>query len=185
MLRSKSALILGLCSVLTLTACSEAVDTAQDAGDTAKDAATEVVDTAQDAGDAAKDAATDAAEKAQDAGEAAKDAVTETAEKAKDAVTDVLALKDGVTGMKGGVEATITAVQAGDLTKAKEEFGKLQDSWSKIEENVKTQSGDSYQKIEDGMATVKSALSETEPNKDKLVTDLKGLLTSLSSIVTS
>lgn len=188
MLRSKLALVVSLCSVLTLTACSDAVDKAQEATDTVQDAAADTAETAKDiatdTAETAQNVASDTAETAQEAGETVTDTITDAADKAKETVTEILALKDGVAGMTSGVEETITAVQAGDLTKAKEEFDKLQEPWSKIEKEVKSKSGESYQNIEDGMTRIKSALGETEPNKDQLLTDLKEMLTSLGGIVT-
>jgi len=161
MLRLKSALIIGLLSALSLTACSEASNTVQDAADKTKDAATQTT-------------------------EQAKDAVTATADQAKDAVTDtagkgadLVALKDGVTGMKDGVTATLDAAKSGDFETAKTEFTKVQDSWPSLKDNVKPESA---QSIQDGIETVKTSLGEGSPNKDKVVTELTNLLKSVSGI---
>ncbi|WP_299414604.1 hypothetical protein [Acaryochloris sp. IP29b_bin.148] len=168
MLRLKSALIIGLLSALSLTACSEAGDTVKDAADKAKDTAAEttdkVTDTAADATDKVKDTATDA-----------KDAVTETVNKG----TDLVALKDSVSGMKDGVTSTLDAAKSGDFETAKTEFAKVQDAWPALKENIKP---DSAQSIQDGIETVKTSLGEGEPNQDKVVSGLQDLLKSVTSI---
>lgn len=161
MLRLKSALIIGLLSALSLTACSEASNTVQDAADQAKDTATETTEKVTDA-------ATETAEKA-------KDTVTETVDKG----ADLVALKDNIASMKDGVTSTLDAAKSGDFDTAKTEFAKVQDAWPALKDSIKP---DSAQSIQDSIETVKASLGEGEPNKDKIVGDLQNLLQSVKGI---
>lgn len=161
MFRLKSALIIGLLSALSLTACSEATNTVQDAAEKAKDTAAETTEKA-------KDTVAETAEKA-------KDTVAETADKG----ADLVGLKDSVTGMKDGVTSTLDAVKTGDFDTAKTEFAKVQDAWPALKEKIKP---DSAQSIQDGIETVKASLGEGEPNKDKIVGELQNLLKSVTGI---
>lgn len=161
MIRLKSALIIGLLSALSLTACGEASNTVTDAADKAKDTAAETADKA-------------------------KDTVTETADKAKDTVTetagkgaDLVALQGNVSSMKDGVTSTLEAAKSGDFDTAKTEFAKVQEAWPALKDNIKP---DSAQSIQDGIETVKTSLGEGEPNKDKVVGAVQNLLKSVTSI---
>ncbi len=161
MFRLKSALIIGLLSALSLTACSEAGDAVKDTADKAKETAAETT-------------------------EKVTDTATETAEKAKDTVSDtvnkgadLVALKDNVSTMKDGVTSTLDAAKSGDFDTAKTEFAKVQDAWPALKDNIKP---DSAQSIQDGIETVKASLGEGEPNKDKVVGELTNLLKSVTGI---
>lgn len=161
MLRLKSALIIGLLSALSLTACSEASNTVQDAADKAKDTAAETTENV-------KDTATETAEKA-------KDTVEETANKG----ADLVALKDNVASMKDGVTSTLDAAKSGDFETAKTEFAKVQEAWPALKDNINPESA---QSIQDGVETIKASLGEGEPNKDKIVSELQNLLNSVTNI---
>lgn len=157
MLRFKSALIIGLFSALTLTACSEASNTAQDAVDKAQDTAAETT------------------EKVKDTAADAKDTVTETVNKG----ADFVALKDNVVSMKDGITSTLEAAKTADFDTAKTEFAKVQEAWPALKDSIKP---DSAQSIQDSIETVKASLGEGEPNKDKIVGELQNLLQSVKGI---
>ncbi|WP_299487351.1 hypothetical protein [Acaryochloris sp. IP29b_bin.137] len=157
MFRLKSALIIGLLSALSLTACSEAGDTVKDAADKAKDTAAETTEKV-------KDTATETAEKA-------KDTVAETVDKG----AGLVALND----MKDSVTSTLDAAKTGDFDTAKTEFAKVQEAWPALKDNIKP---DSAQSIQEGIETVKASLGEGEPNKDKIVGELTNLLKSVTGI---
>jgi hypothetical protein len=161
------------------------------AGDAAKDAVggaatkagegvTKAGEGAMKAGDAAKDAVGGAATKAGEGvtkvGDAAKDAVGGVATKAM----GLVALKDSIPGLKDSATAAIAAVKSGDFKGAQAEATKLQESWSKVSETVKTSSSGSYDKISSTLKTVQTELKAPSPDKTKILADL----TSLSSSVT-
>lgn len=77
------------------------------------------------------------------------------------------------------VSNTKTAVQAGNFDKAQQEFNKFENSWSKVEDGVKTKSSKTYNVIEDTATQVKGALKA----KDKAKA-LKGLQTLNTNIAT-
>ena len=77
------------------------------------------------------------------------------------------------------VSNTKTAVQAGNFDKAQQEFNKFENSWSKVEDGVKTKSSKTYNVIEDTATQVKGALKA----KDKAKA-LKGLQTLDTNIAT-
>ncbi|NJK41794.1 MAG: hypothetical protein HC934_11475 [Acaryochloridaceae cyanobacterium SU_2_1] len=157
----KLVLVIGLLSLFSLTACEEVTKTATEKS-------SEVAEQTKDAADKAKDTATDVADKAKD-----------TATDAKNKAVDLVALKDSVTGMQTGVTQTLTAVKAGDFAKAKDEFGKLQESWTTIKDNIKPESVTS---IQSGLDTVKASLEASQPDKAKLITQLEGLVKSVGGI---
>jgi hypothetical protein len=160
---------------------------AMKAGDTAKDAvggvATKAGEGAMKAGDTAKDAvggvATKAGEGAMKAGDTAKDAVGGIAGKMTGAA-GLLSLTQTIPALKTGVTAALDDVKKGDFKAAKEEATKLQESWTKVGDVVKTKSGGSFDKISSTLKTVQTELGESSPDKAKIISDL----TSLSSSVT-
>ncbi|MBN3948536.1 MAG: DUF4363 family protein [Nostoc sp. NMS7] len=77
------------------------------------------------------------------------------------------------------VSNTKTAVSAGKFDKAQQEFDKFENSWSKVEDGVKTKSSKTYNAIEDAATQVKGALKA----KDKAKA-LKGLQTLDTNIAT-
>jgi soluble cytochrome b562 len=79
------------------------------------------------------------------------------------------------------VSKTKTAVEAGDFAKAKAEFSKFEDSWSKVEDGVKAKSRDRYNAIEENMDAVTKPLKESKPSKQKIL----GALQSLDQAITS
>jgi hypothetical protein len=166
---------------------NKAGEGAMKAGDAAKDAvggvATKAGGGAMKAGDTAKDAvggvATKAGEGAMKAGDTAKDAAAKVAGNVTGAA-GLLSLTQTIPGLKTGVTAALDAVKKGDFKAAKEEATKLQESWTKVSDVVKTKSGGSFDKISSTLKTVQTELGETSPDKAKIISDL----TSLSSSVT-
>ncbi|NJK28742.1 MAG: hypothetical protein HC851_05390 [Acaryochloris sp. RU_4_1] len=153
MLRLKSALIIGLFSLFSLTACAEANKTVNEAADKAKETT----------------------EQAKTKAEEAKTTAVENVEKA----TDVVALKDKVTGMKDGVTATLDAAKTGDFATAKTEFTKVQDAWPALKDSI---NADSAKPIQESIEVIKTDLSAGQPDKTKLVADLQNLVKSISGI---
>ncbi len=75
-------------------------------------------------------------------------------------------------GLEGVVTNTKTAVTAGNFAKAKGEFDKFEDFWSKVEDGVKAKSPTTYKEIEDKSDEIKAGLKASAPNKPKLLTAL-------------
>ncbi len=141
--------------LVTATACSKSPeDTVKSASDTTKTAA-----------DKAGTAATGAADKTKDAMGMAKGAA--------DSMTQVKEMKDVVS-------KTTAAVGKGDFAAAQTEFAKLEGHWSKVEDMVKSKSGDSYKKIEEESTAVKNSLKAKD--KTKSITALQALAKTLTGL---
>ncbi|MBD2409413.1 DUF4363 domain-containing protein [Nostoc calcicola FACHB-389] len=85
-------------------------------------------------------------------------------------------------GLQGVVSNTKTAVDAGNFAKAKEEFDKFEDFWSKVEDGVKAKSAKTYKEIEDKEDEIKAGLKASAPNKQKLLTALESLNKDVTSV---
>lgn len=196
--RFKATLAIAAFSIFALTACG---GDATKVADDAKNAVDQTAKTATEGANKAGEGAMKAGEGAMKAGDAAKDAVggvatkagegaTKMGDTAKDAAAKVagnvtgaaglLSLTQTIPGLKTGVTAALDAVKKGDFKAAKEEATKLQESWTKVSDVVKTKSGGSFDKISSTLKTVQTELGESSPDKAKIVSDL----TSLSSSVT-
>jgi hypothetical protein len=199
--RFKATLAITAISLFALTACggdaTKVTEGAKDAVDktakTATEGATKAGEGAMKAGDAAKDAvggvatkagegAMKAGEGAMKAGDAAKDAVGGVATKAG-GVMGLVALKDSIPGLKDSATAAIAAVKTGDFKGAQAEATKLQESWGKVSEMVKTHSGGSYDKINSTLKTVQTELKAPSPDKTKILADLTSLSSSVTGLV--
>jgi hypothetical protein len=88
----------------------------------------------------------------------------------------------GFQGLKGVVSNTQAAVEAGNFTKAKGEFDKFEDSWSKVEDGVKAKSPTTYKGIEDNADEIKAGLKASKPNKQKVLTALASLNKNITSV---
>ena len=77
------------------------------------------------------------------------------------------------------VSKTRQAVDANDFAKAREEFDKFEDAWSKVEDGVKAKSKDTYNTIEDNADKLQDALKAS--NKGKSIEALQGLNNSIVS----
>jgi hypothetical protein len=81
----------------------------------------------------------------------------------------------GFTSLQTVVAKTMSSVEAGKFTLAKEEFSKFEDAWKKVEDGVKKKSPDAYKAIEDGMDMVMKEVKASKPSKTKLMTALQSL----------
>jgi hypothetical protein len=175
---------------------TKAGEGAMKAGDAAKDAvggaatkagegAMKAGEGAMKAGDAAKDAvggvATKAGEGAIKAGDTAKNAASKVATNVTGAA-GLLSLTQAIPGLKTSATAALDAVKKGDFKAAQEEATKLQDSWTKVSEVVKTKSGGSFDKIGSTLKTVQTELKAPSPDKAKIVTDLTSLSSSVAGL---
>jgi hypothetical protein len=159
-------------SILSLTACGEEVkNTAADSAQKASEGAMKAGEGAQKAGESAMKAA-----------DSAKVAAGNAADKAKGAMGNLVALKDSIPGLKDNAAAAITAVKAGDFKAAQTEITKLQESWGKVSEMVKTNSSGSYEKVSTTLKTVQTELKAPNPDKTKVMADLTSLSSAVSGL---
>jgi hypothetical protein len=198
--RFKATLAITALSLLTLTACggeaTKVTDGAKEVVDntakTATEGAMKAGEGAMKAGDAAKDAvggvatkagegAMKAGEGAMKAGDAAKDAASKVATNATGAA-GLLSLTQAIPGLKTSATAALDAVKKGDFKAAQEEATKLQDSWTKVSDVVKSKSGGSFDKISSTLKTVQTELKAPSPDKAKIVTDLTSLSSSVAGL---
>jgi iron uptake system EfeUOB component EfeO/EfeM len=91
-------------------------------------------------------------------------------------------MQGNLTAMKDELAKATTAVEGKDFTGAKQSFTTARQTWYKFGGSVKQKSPETYQKLEDGLKTVNSGLSQAEPVQDTLMTGLKGLTTDLESV---
>lgn len=191
--RFKATLAIAAFSIFALTACggdaTKVADDAKNAVDQTTKTATEGVNKAGEgamkAGDAAKDTvggvATKAGEGATKMGDTAKDAATKVAGNVTGAA-GLLSLTQTIPGLKTGVTSALDAAKKGDFKAAKEEATKLQESWTKVSDVVKTKSGGSFDKISSTLKTVQTELGESSPDKAKIVSDLTSLSSSVAGL---
>ncbi|BBD65848.1 hypothetical protein NIES4072_04730 [Nostoc commune NIES-4072] len=91
-----------------------------------------------------------------------------------------VATQEGFKTLVSVVSNTKTAVQGGNFDKAQQEFNKFENSWSKVEDGVKTKSSKTYNVIEDTATQVKGALKAKD--KAKALKGLQTLNTSIASV---
>ncbi|MBL1178721.1 DUF4363 family protein [Pantanalinema sp. GBBB05] len=82
-----------------------------------------------------------------------------------DTKTEASANQPGFQALTNVVAKTKTAVNAGDFTKAKDEFDQFEDSWSKVEDDVKAKSAKTYDAIEEGMDQTTAAIKASDKTK--------------------
>ena len=75
--------------------------------------------------------------------------------------------------LSGLVFYTKNAVQAGNLAKAKTDFGKFENAWKKVEDRIKAKAPKSYNELEDSADKVTTELKKSQPSKDKLLVELE------------
>jgi hypothetical protein len=92
------------------------------------------------------------------------------------------AMQSNLMAMKDDLSKATTAVEGKDFTGAKESFGSARQTWYKFGGSVKQTAPETYQKLEDGIKTVNTGLSQAEPAADTLTTALKGLTTDLETV---
>ncbi|BCL34688.1 DUF4363 domain-containing protein [Nostoc sp. MS1] len=90
--------------------------------------------------------------------------------------------KTDFSGLEGVVNNTQTAVKANNFTKAKDEFGKFEGYWSKVEDGVKAKSPDTYKKIEDSADEINGGLKASKPDKAKVLASLQSLNKDILSV---
>ncbi|HEY9618484.1 MAG TPA: hypothetical protein V6C64_16695 [Microcoleaceae cyanobacterium] len=102
----------------------------------------------------------------------AEQSTTAQSSTAPSATPDKTAAKPGAAADQPGFQAltdvvakTKTAVNAGDFTKAMDEFDKFEDSWSKVEDGVKAKSAKTYDAIEEGMDQTTAAIKGSDKTK--------------------
>ena len=103
------------------------------------------------------------AEKATTADPAGK-SITDATSAVKDKVEGAVS---GFTNLTGVVTNTQAAVDAGDFSKAKTEFGKFEGFWAKVEDGVKSKSPAAYDAIETNVKSVEKALASADKAKAK------------------
>jgi hypothetical protein len=81
----------------------------------------------------------------------------------------------GFTSLQTVVTKTLSAVDTGKFSVAKEEFNKFEDAWKKVEDGLKKKSPDSYKAIEENYGIVTKEVKASKPSKSKLVTALQSL----------
>ncbi len=170
-------------SILSLTACGEEVKNATEgAKDTVGKTAAESAQKASEGAMKAGETAQKAGETAMKAADTAKVAAGDAADKAKGAMS-LVALKDTIPGLKNDAAAAMTAVKAGDFKTAQAEVTKLQESWGKVSEMVKTHSSGSFEKVTTTLKTVQTELKAPTPDKTKVLADLTSLSSAVSGLV--
>jgi hypothetical protein len=170
-------------SILSLTACGEEVkNAAEGAKDTVGKTATEGVQKAGEGAMKAGEGAQKAGEGAMKAADTAKVAVGDVADKAKGAMGSLVALKDSIPGLKDSAGAAITAAKTGDFKTAQAEVTKVQESWGKVSEMVKTRSGGSFEKVSSTLKTVQTELKAPTPDKTKVLAELTSLSSAVSGL---
>jgi putative protein kinase ArgK-like GTPase of G3E family len=87
----------------------------------------------------------------------------------------------GFTGLQQVVDNTTSAIEADDFAKAKQEFGQFETYWQTVEDGVKAKSASTYKIIEDEMDNVTNGLRAPNPNKAKLLANLKSLSSTLKN----
>jgi hypothetical protein len=172
MLRLTTLLTIAVFSVVPLAGCQQAQDAADQAKDTATETADQAKNTAGSAADQAKDTATSTADQAKKA-----------AGGAVDQAKNLTANLTGINDMKDGVTKTIASVQAGDFTKAKEDFTKVQDSWGTVGGSMKNNKN--YSAISEGVTGIQTSLNGEKPDSGAIVGQLQGLLKNLGDATTN
>jgi hypothetical protein len=110
--------------------------------------------------------------------------VQETAQKAQNVLEKIGPFKENLLTMKDGATQTLSAVKSGDFATAQTQFGKLQQSWTTIEGDIKTISGDSHKSIQTNIDTIATDLKAPTPDAAKITTDLQALSGNLGNLAT-
>ncbi|BAY64684.1 hypothetical protein NIES22_47840 [Calothrix brevissima NIES-22] len=113
------------------------------------------------------------------------EAVAKTNTKTDSEKANTSTTKTEFDGLLGVITNTKVAVEARNFAKAKEEFGKFEDFWSKVEDGVKSKSPSAYKEIEDKSDELKAALKTAAPNKEKVLAALQSLNKNISSVAKS
>lgn len=173
--RFKATLAIAAFSLLSLTACGEE---AKNAAEGAKDAMGKTTQTATEGAQKAGDSAMKVGDGAMKAATSAKDAVASNVA----SVAGVLSLKDSIPNLKDSAASALAAVKTGDFKTAQGEVTKLQESWAKVDDIVKKQSGESFKKISTTLKTVQTDLNAPNPDKAKIIAELQSLSSAVSGL---
>lgn len=85
-------------------------------------------------------------------------------------------------GLLAVVAKTKTAVTSGDFVQAKKEFDQFEDVWKDVEDGIKAKSRDNYEAIEKNMDEISGELKAAKPQKEKLLTALQSLETTINAV---
>lgn len=99
----------------------------------------------------------------------------ESTETAQTFTNNLLAMQDALT-------KTNTAVESNDFSSAKTSFSEARQTWFKFGGIVKEKSADSYQTLDQGVKTVNTALNQTEPTQESLLSELQTMTSELDSV---
>ena len=84
--------------------------------------------------------------------------------------------------MQDALAKTNTAVESNDFSTAKTSFSEARQTWFKFGGIVKEKSADSYQTLDQGVNTVNTALNQTEPTQDSLLSELQTMTSELDAV---
>lgn len=162
----KHAVIVGAVSLLALVGCSKKEATVSDTGSSST---------------ASSPAATSSPATTTTTSEASPSPDSSMGKTASNSATGQTASK-GFDGLLEVVSNTKADVQAGDFTKAQNDFNNFETYWSQVEDGVKTKSSESYDAVESSMDKISGELSSNQPNKDKALTELQNLEKTINSV---
>lgn len=91
-------------------------------------------------------------------------------------------IASNLSAMKGSLAETTAAVEAADFGTAKIAFSDARQSWFQFGGSVKQSSAETYQTIDNGVATVNTALNGADPSAETLLSDLGTLSDSLNEV---
>lgn len=92
------------------------------------------------------------------------------------------AFNNNLVAMKDALTKTNTAVESSDFSNAKSSFGEARQTWYKFGGSVKEKSTDTYQTLDEGVKSINTALNQTEPTQETLLTELKLLTSELDTV---
>ncbi len=94
------------------------------------------------------------------------------------------AFANNLVAMKDSVAKASTAVESSDFSAAKASFGEARQTWFSFGGSIKEKSNETYEVLDQGVKTVNTALSQTDPAKDVLLSELKTMKTQLDTVTT-
>jgi hypothetical protein len=112
-------------------------------------------------------------------------AATSTTSTATTSTADAMQPSGDFGGLLKVISTTKTSVESGDFAQAKDQFSHFEDYWSKVEDGVKAKSSDTYNTVEDNADQVSQGLKGSQPDKDKILSALKTLHTTIKGAAKS
>ncbi|WP_353929203.1 DUF4363 domain-containing protein [Okeanomitos corallinicola TIOX110] len=85
-------------------------------------------------------------------------------------------------GLLAVLAKTKTAVTSDNFAQAKQEFDQFEDVWKDVEDGIKAKSRDNYEAIEKSMDEISGELKAAQPQKEKLLTELQSLETTINTV---